>query len=326
MGFLGDLGLSAANGVLSVVGNEIASNTARKNLDYQMDKYYSPQAQVKNLGAAGLNPAVAFGNQSPTFSGGGQLQMPSNPLAGIGTTSLTDLANYMNAKANVKKAGADTRKSDAEADAISFENELNRIFKQPERVANLLAAYKSIQLQEDEHSINEWRKAKEKALSELSGIERDSAKKTFDNMDTVIEQQNRQREEDIKLTKEKQKTEGTQQSANRASAAAALSQAELNQHQQELIDYQREFQEMVNKVKRSNLSSEMLTNLKKLLAERHLSETQQKEAELRLSHVQAFINARNMSAAWREFDNACNWISSKISASISGTFSSVSKD
>ena len=92
MAFLGDLALAAApsvaNGVLSVFGNKMASDTARKNLDYQMEKYYSPQAQVKNLGAAGINPAVAFGNQSPTFSGGGQLQMPSNPLAGVGTTSL----------------------------------------------------------------------------------------------------------------------------------------------------------------------------------------------------------------------------------------------
>ena len=40
MGFLGDLGLSAANGVLSVIGNKISSDTARKNLDYQMEKYY----------------------------------------------------------------------------------------------------------------------------------------------------------------------------------------------------------------------------------------------------------------------------------------------
>ena len=104
MGFLGDLGLSAANGVLSVVGNQIASNTARKNLDYQMEKYYSPKAQVNNLAAAGINPAVAFGNQSPShLFRWWTIADASNPLAGIGTTSLTDLANYMNAKANVRK-------------------------------------------------------------------------------------------------------------------------------------------------------------------------------------------------------------------------------
>lgn len=320
MSFLGDLGLSAANGVLSVVGNQIASSSARKNLDYQMEKYYSPKAQVNNLAAAGINPAVAFGNQSPTFSGGGQLQMPQNPLSGIGTTSLTDLANYMNAKANAKKSGAETRNLDIDAQAKQFELDLSKYFSAPEKIAALTLAWKNVMLTNDEHNINEWKQETEKALSQLKGYERDSAKKLLENMDIQIQQENTQRSENIKLTKEKQKTEVTQQSANRASAVASESQAQLNEHQQQLVDFQRDFQDMVNKVKRSNLSSEMLTNLKKLLADRRLSEAQQKEAELRLSHVQAFINARNMSAAWREFDNACNWISSKISASISGSF------
>lgn len=322
---LGSLGGSLINGSIGLVGNKVAHDQAMKDLKYQWNTMYSPQAQVRNMAAAGLNPAAAFGNQAPVISGS-QMNLPQNPLGGIGTSSLSDLANYVNAKANAVKSGAETRKTDLEADAISFENELNKIFKQPERVANLMSAYKAMQLQDDEHSINEWRKSKEKALSELTGVQRDTATKIFNNMDVQIEQENRQREESIKLTKEKQKTEGTQQSANLASAEASRSQATLNEHQKQLIDYQSEFQDMVNKVKRSNLSSEMLTELKKILANRALSEAEQKEAQLRMQHVEAFINARNNSAAWREFDNACNWISSKISASISGSFSSVSKD
>lgn len=322
---LGTLGGSLINGSIGLVGNKIAHDQAMKDLNYQWDKMYSPQAQVRNMAAAGLNPAAAFGNQAPVISGS-QMNLPQNPLGGIGTTSLSDLANYMNAKANAQKSGAEIRNLDIDAKAKQFELELNKYFSAPEKIAALTLSWKNVMLKNDEHNINEWKKETEKALSQLKGIERDSAQKLLDNMDIQIELENKQRSENIKLTKEKQKTEGTQQSANRAAAASSRSQASLNEHQQQLIDYQSEFQDMVNKVKRSNLSSEMLTELKKILANRALSDAEQKEAQLRMDHVEAFINARKMSSAWREFDNACNWISSKISASISGSFSSVSKD
>ena len=250
MGFLGDLGLSAANGVLSIIGNKISSDTARKNLDYQMDKYYSPKAQVNNLAAAGINPAVAFGNQSPTFSGGGQLQMPSNPLAGIGTTSLTDLANYMNAKANSKKANAETRNLDIDAQAKQFELELNKYFSAPEKIAALTLAWKNVMLKNDEHNINEWKQESEKALSQLKGIERDSAKKLLENMDIQIEQENKQRSENIKLTQEKQKTERTSQSANTASARASNAAADYTQSQ-------KKYQDIVNDIKESGKTFEL---------------------------------------------------------------------
>ena len=46
MGFLGDVGLAGVNAGLSLVGNKIAQQTSRENLDYMMSRYYSPQAQV----------------------------------------------------------------------------------------------------------------------------------------------------------------------------------------------------------------------------------------------------------------------------------------
>ena len=344
MGFLGDLGLQVAGGVVNSLSGLFSSgqafNRQKELMDYQMKlqdeqfkKYTSPQAQVSNLAAAGINPAVAMGNQSPVFAPSPSSGAVAPAQFGIGTTSLTDLAQYLLAKAQAKKADVETKNIDIDTEAKKFELELSKWFSAPEKVANITLAWKNVMLKDDEHNINEWKKVTEETLSQLKGIERDSAKKLFDNMDTVIQQENKQREESIKLTQEKQGTERTQQTANRASARASEasakaseSQAKLNEHQQQLIDYQAEFQDMVNKVKRSNLSSEMLTELKKILANRALSEAEQKEAQLRMQHVEAFINARNNSAAWREFDNACNWISSKISASISGSFSSVSKD
>lgn len=321
---------------------EYSLEMQKRLMNYEWQNFNSPKAQAKSLAEIGLNPAVAFGQ------GGVRGVAPSSTAPELAQSDIglsgQDFANTILALSQAKKAGSEEAgvnldnllKGGTLSESINsvvldnaakrFELELNKWFAAPEKVANITLAWKNAVLKDDEHSINEFRKLFEQYSADLKGIERDSAQKVYENMDTVIEQQNRQREEDIKLTQEKQKTEGTQQTANRAAAKASQSQATLNEHQQQLIDYQSEFQDMVNKVKRSNLSSEMLTELKKILANRALSEAEQKEAQLRIQHVEAFINARNNSAAWREFDNACNWISSKISASISGSFSSVSKD
>ena len=45
----------------------------------------------------------------------------------------------------------------------------------------------------DEHNIKVWTEAKEKALSQLSGVQRDTAQKVLDNMDIQIKQENKQR-------------------------------------------------------------------------------------------------------------------------------------
>ena len=67
---------------------------------------YSPQAQVRNMAAAGINPAAAFGNQAPVISGS-QMNLPQNPLGGIGTSSLNDISNYILSQAQAKKAGVE---------------------------------------------------------------------------------------------------------------------------------------------------------------------------------------------------------------------------
>lgn len=122
MSFLGDLGLQVAGGLVnSFLGKSSADQAFERQkelMDYQMklqesqfEKYTSPQAQVRNLAAAGINPAVAMGNQSPVFSSVPNAPTPGSVQPaqfGIGTTSLTDLANYMLAKANAQKAGVET--------------------------------------------------------------------------------------------------------------------------------------------------------------------------------------------------------------------------
>lgn len=302
---LGALGGSLINGTLGLIGQDRQIQKSKELLDYQWNKMYSPKAQVKNLAAAGVNPAAAFGNNVPVLNSGGQLSMPDNVFGGLGTSSLTDISNYLLAKANAKKAGADTRKADAEADAVSFENELNRVFKQPERVANLMAAYKSMQLQDDEHSRNEWTNAKEKALSELTGIQKDTAKKVFDNMDTQILQENKQRAENIKLTQEKQKTEKTAQTANKAAANASNTQASVNRENRRLQAALADVEESGKEDKIKSLLAEYKKN-------QSISDADAKEADIKLSRLNSIEDKRS-TYFFNEVDNFLEWLKGKVS-------------
>ena len=98
MGFLGDLGLQVAGGAInSILGKSSADQAFERQkelMDYQYKKYTSPQAQVSNLAAAGINPAVAMGNQSPVFSSAPTPGAVAPAQFGIGTTSLSDLSQH----------------------------------------------------------------------------------------------------------------------------------------------------------------------------------------------------------------------------------------
>lgn len=307
--FLMDLAKTGAGALINGVGSYLSmkaqSAEQRKMLDYQWEKMYSPQAQVRNLTSAGVNPAVAFGNQSPVLNSGGQLGSVEAPTFGIGTTSLSDLANYIKAKADAKRSGSDSRKLDAEADALIFENQLNYIFKKRERVANIISAYNAIQLQNDEHSRNEWITAKEKALSELSGIQKDTAQKVFDNMDTQIALENKQRQEDIKLTQERQKTEKTSQSANVASANASNTQADVNRQVRRLQSALADIEESGKTYKIESLISEYEKN-------KFISDADAQEANIKLARLRELEYKRD-SRLFGEVDNFLEWIKGKVS-------------
>ena len=184
--FLQDLGKGAAgtivNGALNtglgLLGQSIVNKQARDNYQWQYDNFLSPKAQVKSLTAAGLNPAAAFGNNAPVLNSGG-LSVPANPLGGIGTSSLSDIANYINAKAQAKKAGAEVKNLDIDAQVKQFEFDLSKVFSAPEKFASLTLAWKNVMLSDDEHNFKVWQNEKEKALSQAEGYQRDILKKTL---------------------------------------------------------------------------------------------------------------------------------------------------
>lgn len=309
MGFdIGSLGMSLGesvfNGIASLFGQKVANDQARENFDYQWDKAYSPQAQVRNLAAAGINPAVAFGNNSPVFTGSGQFSIPENPLGGVFSHSLSDIANLYNAKANAKKAGAETKNLDIDTQAKEFELNLSKFFSAPEKVAAITLAWKNVMLKNDEHNINEWKQETEKALSQLKGIERDSAQKLFENMDTVIEQENKQRSENIKLTQEKQKTEGTQQTANRAAARASNTQADVNEQEQRL-------RRALADIEVSGSSFKLEALLRSYERDNAISAADKKEAQVKLARLKDLESKRD-SSLFGEVDSFLEWLKNKV--------------
>ena len=226
MQLLETLGALGGSALLGAGGSLLQNKLGKDNLQYQWDEMYSPQAQVRNLAKAGINPAVAFGNNSPTFSSGGQLQMPSAPDFGIGTTAINELGNYFKSLADAKKAGADTKyvgamtdKALTEIEAQKMQNEFNKRYGNQKWLndlslsyQNVLLAQKTNDLKEIEKAIGKWKEASEKAISEANEHQRDMLVKDLANKDEQIRLSNN-------LLKEKANTEKSAQSANYANAA-----------------------------------------------------------------------------------------------------------
>lgn len=233
--------VGAGSGLLNTGLNALnmgaQTKAAKELMDYQWKNFQSPKAQVAAMGAAGLNAGALFGDGKGNFASPSVAMPSSVPVQIDGVASM---ANYLTAVSNAKKAGVETSNLEVERQAKQFELELSKFFAAPAKVAEITLAWKNVMLANDEHSIKEWQKVKEEMLAGLTGVQKQAAQKQFENMDTVIDQQNRQREEDINLTKEKQKTEGTQQIANRASANASNASAELSRQQAKTEDDLRE--------------------------------------------------------------------------------------
>ena len=223
--------LGAVGNTISSIGGALVQNELGKaNEKRQWDEYYSPKAQVRNMAAAGINPAVAFGNQSPVLTSGGQMQMPDVPNLGIGTTALSEIGNYLNAAANAKKAGVDTRSAEEdiklkqiEQSRNSFENKLRQQFGLKQAAQDLALSEANVRLAqlsgdnaELEKAIKEYTKAKEKALSECAENQRDILSKELANKDT-----------ELKLSNRVLQTQGDSNiaSANASNAAAVASRA-----------------------------------------------------------------------------------------------------
>lgn len=303
------LGLSAGKGLInsigSLFGTEYSTEKQKELMDYQWDKMTSPQAQVKNLAAAGINPAVALGNQAPVFSSKGEIPSITPPDLGIGTTMLGDISSYINAKTSEKKAGSEIGKNESEirvaeanAKAQEFQNFLNRVFGLGDRSVALQTAYSNLLLANDTHdineqqkAINEWKKVSEQALAQANEKQRDILQLVLENKPKEIGLAN-------KLQEEKIKSEQAGQAVSYASAEESRASARLKMSQND-------FQVIENELKDSGKSFELMNRLKTWRKENMISDAEYEKA-LNMLNRYSHLNENDKNAA-AEYLNYFLW-------------------
>lgn len=281
------LGIGAGSSVLSSALNFLGGNlsfdkqisASKELLDYQQQKYLSPQAQVKNLAAAGINPAAAFGNTSPV-NVGGELAMPSPPNYNFSgaTQSLSDVASLLVGAAQAKKAGADTGKVLEDTKGVvldnerkAFENDLMKRFGLQKSAVELALAEQSVKLSQastdvalQEQSLKKWQAAKEKALSECSENQRDILAKELANKEIELKLRNEKASEEIKTEKSKQSANFASAENSRASASSYRAQARING--------------VLADIQEATSSEQIKSQLAKLKADKSISDTDYQSA------------------------------------------------
>lgn len=306
-----ELLLTVGGNVLSNLGSAIVGNEMGKaNSDRLWRERYSPQAQVRNLAAAGINPAVAMGNNAPVLSSGGEINPVDVSPFGIGTTALSEIGNYINATANAKKAGVDTKSTEEdiklkriEQDRNDFELKLRKQYGLKLSAQELSLAEANVRLaqlsgdnSEIDKAIKEYTKAKEKAISECNEVQRDILQKELDNKDTQL-----------KLSNRVLKTQGD---SNIAAANAANTQASVNRENRRL-------QSALADIEEAGKDDKIRSLLLRYHADGALSDKDYKEAEIKLNRLNDVSKKRNDdSDRWnlfRETDNFLDWLKDKVS-------------
>lgn len=296
-----------AGNAISSVGSALIQNALGKaNEDRQWRRYYSPTAQVNNLAAAGINPAVAFGNQSPVMTTGGQMQMPEVSNLGLGTTSINEVGNYIKSLADARKAGVDTDKVRVETDKVLTEVEANRLQNDLVRLfgkekwtnelalsyQNVLLAQKTNDVKEQEKAINEFRKEQEKALSQSRGFESEMLKKRLGNLDLELKLSNQLQQERI--------------ATERSSQASNYTQADVNRENRRL-------QAALADAEESSKTSRIASLISEYQSKNMISKADAKEALIRAKNLERTLISRRGSYAFSEVDAFLDYLKNKIS-------------
>ena len=300
MGPLALLGIGAG---ISAVGNIVNNLMSRSNAQFAYDKFNSPAAQVRGFQQAGMNPAVGM-SESGGNSGGSQSAPPAPTENPFGMVNLETYANSLKALADAKKAGVDTRSAEEdiklkqiEQDSKEFELRLQKYFGTEERAQALALLEKNVRIaqltgdtKEQEKAINEWIKAKEKAISETEENKRDILKKELDNTDKRLKLENR--------------VLSTQGTANLASANASNTQADVNRQTRRL-------QSALADIEESGKSEKIKALLAEYKKNQAISDADAKEAEVKLSRLESIQDKRS-TYFFREVDNYLEWLKDKV--------------
>lgn len=271
---LGALGIGAGlnflNNVLAVGNAErqagLSVDSSKQLFDYQWNKAGSPQAQVKNLASAGINPVSQFGSGSADIVGGSMPSVSPQPIQmSAGVDSLRELTGAEKDVADIKKTGADTTKVENEIESVKLSNEMqtlqNQIAKEygmPKAAKELALAAEHIKLAQQQGDLNDvekaikkWSEVKERAISMAEEHKRDILKMELDNTEKRLDLANKESEARV--------------NASNAAAVASSASASLSYSQKKTEDTLRQWRmsltknqaaELYHKIKNLDVSTE----------------------------------------------------------------------
>lgn len=279
--------------------------SARRLMQTQWSLYQSPEAQVKSMTKAGLNPAVMLGEGKGTFASPSPAMPSSAPVQVSPLFDMSGISNYIASVANAKKAGMDTKLSEQEIknkeierQVQEFDLSVKKLFDKEVKSVEVANAYRNLLLAADTHdlneqqkALNEYKKATEKAISDAKESEASILKQRLENNPTAIRLENQ-------LMEEKAKTEKASQYASYASADASRQNARLNSA---LAD-----------IEERGKSDKIDYLLKKYRADGMLSEADYQEARLRAERLAGQYDKRVGSSLFKETDDFMEWIKDKV--------------
>lgn len=148
IGALGSLGSSFLSGMFNRSSMESQAQYAKDLMKYEWDNFKSPQAQVRSLAAAGINPAVALGQGGPGYVSSPSPSMPSSTPPSFDFASIGDFV----------KAMAEAKKANMESVAKKLENDFNEATME-DRIKRV-GLENSFTTEQIQKTISEWQKIK----------------------------------------------------------------------------------------------------------------------------------------------------------------------
>ena len=131
--FVGGLPVAGFNMLMNQLGMSQQQANAKELMDYQWQKYGSPQAQVKALAAAGINPAVALGQ-----GGTGAFAQPSVNMPTSAPVQIDNVAPMLSSLTQLKKVDKDNELVDQQIYKTLSEKNLIDEQRHGQVIANII--------------------------------------------------------------------------------------------------------------------------------------------------------------------------------------------
>ena len=165
VGALGSVGSSLLSGIFNYASMAKQNEYAKDLMRYQWENFASPRAQAQAMAAAGINPAVAFGQGGSGFTSTPSPTMPSSSPPSM--AGMMDIAGFVKAMAEAKKAGLESVGKDLENQYLQA--------TQAERIRQV-ALQNHFTEEQTTKVIQEWNKT----IGEINVLQKDAEIKQID--------------------------------------------------------------------------------------------------------------------------------------------------